>query len=55
MQNRVDYLKFLSENRNALMSDVTALREHMGDEGLNGKMNQLLLLSEDPKSYYQAA
>jgi hypothetical protein len=59
MANRIGYLKFIASNKNALLSDIALMEKQQkkGEENesnidVHNKMNQLLMLSDDPKVYY---
>lgn len=64
MANRINYLKLLSQNKNSLISDIALIDktrdlkstsmnlENKGNNDVQSKMNQLLMLAEDPKLYY---
>eukprot|EP00347_Sterkiella_histriomuscorum_P018862 403343887 len=60
MANRIGYLKFLSQNKNAYISDLALVNQsgegdiNNSQNDVNGKMNQLLMLAEDPKTYMRA-
>ena len=50
MANRVSYLKFLSQNKHALMSDI-AVVDSEENADVQRKMSNLLMLAEDPRAY----
>ena len=56
MANRISYLQFLSQNKNAFMSDIAVVQNEDGgvnhSSDVTNKMNKLLMLAEDPKIYY---
>ena len=63
MANRVGYLKFLAQNKNSFVSDLVNVQQPNapGQSSVGksttlpeAKMNQLLMLSDDPKQYYRA-
>mmetsp|Transcript_45788 Transcript_45788/g.33506 ORF Transcript_45788/g.33506 Transcript_45788/m.33506 type:complete len:110 (-) Transcript_45788:36-365(-) len=64
LANRVNYLKFLAQNKQSFISDVALLatkdeQTHNGSDqelllGTQQKMQKLLVLAEDPKLYQKA-
>lgn len=60
MASRVQYLKFLHTNKDAFISDLATLNpnneslNHSSGNEARSKMNQLLMLADDPKNYFRA-